>query len=560
MALHVQWQPSSESGTETGPISLGTILFNGAAGGGLRSVVISGIPVGAILSDGQGHSFKAGAKTAVDVTAWNLSTLSIIPPNDVNFSLIVTGTDLHGNVASASEAITVNPLAPTIAPVPATGVEGSAIALNLGVTVTNRPGDSNSLASLVVSAIPVGAVLSDGTNKFKSSSGNTSVDIRAWNLSSLTITAANDKNFTLTVSATEADAEGNLSAATTATETVTVKPVAPTVTWAPAPSVGVEGTSIALGTLSATAGGLAGDSNSLSTLTIIGAPTGAVLSDGHGHSRVSAGISDVIDVSAWTLSSLTIKVANSGHFTLTATATEKDVEGDSSAAATATESVIVNPVAPVIASFSPDTGAQGDGLTSGDSAHAITLAGTADAGMTLTVYDKGTRVGATTAAADGSWSLTTPTLPDGKHSFTATATDAQGDTSVSSAAFTVTIETTAPTLTPVADQTDEATTSAGAQAFFAATATDVVDGTDPVVFKEGNTVIHSGDTFGLGTHTITASATDAAGNTASESFAIKVVDTTPPKLTASLIKLTKPRPPQARKLSSPRPRPIWSMA
>jgi hypothetical protein len=55
---------------------LGTILFNGAAGGGLQSIVISGIPVGAILSDGQGHSFKAGAKTAVDVTAWNLSTLS----------------------------------------------------------------------------------------------------------------------------------------------------------------------------------------------------------------------------------------------------------------------------------------------------------------------------------------------------------------------------------------------------------------------------------------------------------------------------------------------------
>jgi hypothetical protein len=530
MALHVEWSPGSETGTETNAIALGTISFHGAAGGGgLRSVIISGIPVGAILSDAQGH--KASGKTAVDVTGWDLSTLSIIPPNDVNFSLTVTGTDVHGNVASASEAIIVNPLAPTLAPVAAAGVESSAIAINLGASVSSQPRDSNSLASLVVSAIPVGAVLSDGTNKFKSTSGSTSVDIHAWNLSSLTITAANDKNFTLTVSATEVDAEGNLGAATTASETVTVKPFAPAVTWAPAPSAGVEGTSIALGTLSVTVSSLAGDSNSLSTLTISGAPTGAVLSDAHGHSHKSSGVTDVIDLSGWTLSSLTVTATNSGRFTLTATATGKDAEGDSSPAGTATETVIVNPVAPVIGSFSPDTGAQGDGLTSGNSTHAIALVGTADAGMTVTVYDRGTRVGATTAAADGSWSLATPTLPDGKHNFTATATDAQGDASVPSAIFAVTIDTTPPSLTPVANQTDEATSAAGAPAFFAATATDLVDGSDPVVFKEGSALVHSGDTFALGSHTITASASDAAGNTASETFTIKVVDTTPPKLT-----------------------------
>ena len=59
-------------------------------------------------------------------------------------------------------------------------------------------------------------------------------------------------------------------------------------------------------------------------------------------------------------------------------------------------------------------------------------------------------------------------------------------------------------------------------ATFSATATDIVDVTDPAVFMEGNTV------FSIGTHTITASATDAAGNPASETFTIKVQDTTAP--------------------------------
>src|SRR5258707_9059346 len=99
----------------------------------------------------------------------------------------------------------------------------------------------------------------------------------------------------------------------------------------------------------------------------------------------------------------------------------------------------------------------------------------------------------------------------------ASETDAVGHPS--SHPFTIKVQdTTAPTLSAIANQTDEATSAAGAAASFVATATDIVDGTDRVVFTEGNAVVHSGDTFAIGSHTITASATDAHGNTSSESF------------------------------------------
>jgi len=119
------------------------------------------------------------------------------------------------------------------------------------------------------------------------------------------------------------------------------------------------------------------------------------------------------------------------------------------------------------------------------------------------------------AGENGGRSFRLPTLRT-------SATDANGNTA--SESFTVTVrDTTAPTLTPVADQTDQAPTSAGAVALFAATASDIVNGTVPVVFKEANTVVHSGVTFALGTHSITASATDAHGNAASENFTINVI-------------------------------------
>ena len=59
----------------------------------------------------------------------------------------------------------------------------------------------------------------------------------------------------------------------------------------------------------------------------------------------------------------------------------------------------------------------------------ITLAGTAEDDSTVTVYDNGMELGTTTANATGAWTFTTGKLSRGSQVFTATDTDAAGNTS-----------------------------------------------------------------------------------------------------------------------------------
>ena len=160
----------------------------------VQSLVVSGIPAGAVLTDGTNCFMATSGNTSIDVKSWNLSNLKITPPNDTNFILTVTATDQDANTASASELVTVAPLAPYLCPVAAKGNEGTAIALDLGVmakSLSGAHGDAtpNSLDTLVVSDIPVGATLSDGTglpgHSFTATADNTSQDVASWNLSSL---------------------------------------------------------------------------------------------------------------------------------------------------------------------------------------------------------------------------------------------------------------------------------------------------------------------------------------------------------------------------------------
>ena len=120
-------------------------------------------------------------------------------------------------------------------------------------------------------------------------------------------------------------------------------------------------------------------------------------------------------------------------------------------------------------------------------------------------------------ASGGTFSLGTTTV-------TCSAADAAGNSTTGW--FTITIaDTTAPALGLPGSLTAEATGAGGASVSFTTSASDAVDGSVPV-----NCDHASGDTFPVGTTTVTCSAADATGNSTTGSFTITVTDTTDPAL------------------------------
>ncbi|MBI4486689.1 MAG: HYR domain-containing protein [Acidobacteria bacterium] len=106
-----------------------------------------------------------------------------------------------------------------------------------------------------------------------------------------------------------------------------------------------------------------------------------------------------------------------------------------------------------------------------------------------------------------------------------TAVDDAGHRATATFSVTV-VDTTPPSIMPPAGQVLEATSPAGATATFEATATDIVTSTPTITYSHA-----PGNTFPLGSTTVTATATDGSGNTASATFTIAVRDTTAPAIT-----------------------------
>ncbi|MBV6595634.1 Ig-like domain-containing protein, partial [Acinetobacter baumannii] len=215
----------------------------------------------------------------------------------------------------------------------------------------------------------------------------------------------------------------------------------------------------------------------------------------------------------WTLADNTLPVLADGPHTITVTAT--DAAGN---AGTDTAVVTIDTTAPNAPVLDP--------INATDP-----VSGTAEAGSTVTVtYPDGTTA-TVVAGTDGSWSVPNPgNLVDGD-TVTATATDPAGNTSLPGTG-TVSADITAPVVA-LDDMLTNDSTPALTGTVNDPTATVVVnvDGTDyPAVNNGDGTWTLADNTLPAladGPHTITVTATDAAGNVGNDT-AVVTIDTSVP--------------------------------
>jgi VCBS repeat-containing protein len=247
--------------------------------------------------------------------------------------------------------------------------------------------------------------------------------------------------------------------------------------------------------------------------------------------------------------------------TLTVSATITDAAGNTSAAGS--DSAVLDtvaPSAPVISGFDDDVAPGVDTQTGGATNDTTpTLSGTADVGSTVQIYAGMTLLGSV-VATDGIWSFTPATLAEGSYNFTATATDAAGNTSAPSAALTLTVDTTAPAAPGVTvtenSNTDgylnaaESTGPVGIR--ISLTGTNAVEGDTITLTDTLSTVTHTltaGDiTAGLvdleitapgtqGAVTYSATLTDAAQNTSPAGEITIMADTLAPTVSNALFSI-----------------------
>ncbi len=166
-----------------------------------------------------------------------------------------------------------------------------------------------------------------------------------------------------------------------------------------------------------------------------------------------------------------------------------------------------------------------------------TFTGTAASGAQVALMKGATSLGSTTAAADGSWSITSTSLTEGSHVIRAVAT--RGGSVLETLSQTVVIDLTAPELTQPADaETDEDVPSLPVKFVVSDTLSPVaellVSGSgDPATLIESVIPGGSGAARNVvvqpaagrsGTAVIRVVVTDLAGNTAQRTFNLTVVD------------------------------------
>ena len=219
-----------------------------------------------------------------------------------------------------------------------------------------------------------------------------------------------------------------------------------------------------------------------------------------------------------------------GEYGASLTATTTDAAGNAS---TASHSFQVDTLTSV--GFT-GTVAGDNIINASEAAGGVQLMGTAQAGSTVNVAFNGTTLAAT-VAANGTWTVTFPSsaIPAGTYSSTATvtATDAAGNTA--SATRTIAIDTQTAVAIDATQAGDNAISGVEAQAGVTLTGTAEAGATVKVTFEGATHTVTAGSNgtwssnfttaeIGTGTRnsTVSVTSTDLAGNTASDTHAIKI--------------------------------------
>lgn len=339
-------------------------------------------------------------------------------------------------------------------------------------------------------------------------------------------TSLSDANHVISASAQISG--GTASPATNVTLTVdTAAPAAPSApTLAPASDTGLVGdhvTKIALPTFTGTA------------------EAGSIVHLYDGATLIGTAIANAT-TGAYAITATTALHEGANALTVTAT----DIAGNVSAASPvlSVELDTAAPAAPAAPTLAPasDTGVAGDGITT---VTTPIVTGTTEAGATVRLYDTDgvTLLGTTTAASDGTYSITSAILGEGNHTLTVKASDAAGNASPASGSLVVHIDTAAPAV--AADVSSpaiqggfiNAASNAAGQALTgtaeAGSTVTIYDGTTPLgTVTADPTDGHWSYTLGGlsdGHHSLTTTVTDTAGNTGVPSTAVAFdVDTQAP--------------------------------
>ena len=253
---------------------------------------------------------------------------------------------------------------------------------------------------------------------------------------------------------------------------------------------------------------------------------------------------------AW---SITSGALGEGTHTITAKATD---QAGNTGVASGALSVTIDTSVPAAPS-APDLAATSDsGVSSADDITKVTtpvFSGTAEPNSAITLFNGAIVAGAAQADAAGHWTITSSALPQNVHAMTAKATDVAGNTGPASAVLSVTIDTTAP-LAPSAPDLAAASDSGTSHT------DNITDVTTPlftgtaaanslVTLFDGTTAVGSGNASAAGawsitssvlapgTHSVTATAADTAGNLSTASKALSVTINPSAPVSASTIGL-----------------------